>query len=307
MKFSPATLTLTATVLGGFALAALQGYSCSGSPSINNTVIVCVSADQGGDCDNTAQNGAGGIAAPTPQAGPGSFDDPLAGVSCSTQYDCFTDQPLDQCLRAACVNGECKTVINSFAACTPYGLWCAAGECMPAPESWTYPAYCAFNQNFESLGYGPTIAPGTCLLDNQCFAEGEPNPANPCEVCAPVAGGRGEWDPLANDTECSQFGFPGTCQAGVRVLDEEETTNTTGGDEGTTGDEPDDTTGGSTTDTAGTTGDDTDTDTSGTDTSGATGTTTTDGGTSDADAGTGAETTGDDTTGDETGDATTGA
>jgi len=168
---------------------------------------------------------------------------------------------------------------------------------MPAPESWTYPAYCAFNQNFESLGYGPTIAPGTCLLDNQCFAEGEPNPANPCEVCAPVAGGRGEWDPLANDTECSQFGFPGTCQAGVCVLDEEETTGTdTSSDEETTGAEAAETTGdttsGTTTDTAGTTGDETDT----------SGDTTADGGTSDADTGTGAE-----TTGDETGDTTPGA
>jgi hypothetical protein len=307
MKFSPATLTriLAVTVLGGFALASLQGANCSGDPQINNVINVCVAVD-GGPCDNEAITGSG--ATPTPQSSDaGGFDDPIAGEPCASQFDCYFGEPLDQCLRAACVEGFCKTVVNAFQSCTPFGLSCVVGTCMPSPDTSLYPAYCSFGTAFSP--YEPQLLPGTCLLDNQCFEGGDLNPQNSCEVCIP-GDGFGVWSSIANGLSCLQGGVVGTCQTGECVVEESDTTGPdTSGDEETTGDEPDDTTAGTTTDTTGattadTTGGDTGTDTSGTDT---TGTTTTDGGTSEADTGTGTETTGTETTGDETtGDETTG-
>jgi hypothetical protein len=202
-SFGRVTYALAAVVFAGFALASLQGASCL---SIDQNV--CVAADGSGDC-----NGSGTPGTRTAQTVPDEvFESPFGeDDTCESQYDCYEGNELDQCLRPACVAGRCVAVVNSFQACTPYGLWCAIGECMPMPNTSIYPAYCSFNPNFEEYTGGPQIVPNSCLLGQQCYAGGDPNPLDACQVCEPDPNSRspGLWAP--KQCEAGKTCSNGTC------------------------------------------------------------------------------------------------
>jgi hypothetical protein len=294
-SFGRVTYALAALVFTGFALASLQGASCL---SIDQNV--CVAADGSGDC-----NGDGTPGTRTAQTVPDEvFESPFdEDDTCESQYDCYEGNELDQCLRPACVAGRCVAVVNSFQACTPYGLWCAIGECMPMPNTSIYPAYCSFNPNFEEYTGGPQIVPNSCLLGQQCYAGGDANPLDACQVCEPDENpGPGLWAPK----QCDE----GTVCVDGECVEPESEEESTASDSTTDTDTTDtDTSGTSTdtdtdTDTSGTSG--TDTDTVGTSTGTTTDTDTTDADTdtTDADTGTTTDTDTSDTTDSDTGTTT---
>ncbi|MCA9513553.1 MAG: carboxypeptidase regulatory-like domain-containing protein [Myxococcales bacterium] len=63
---------------------------------------------------------------------------------------------------------------------------CVARDCDRACESDSDCAddgvECTFTKCVEGTCYHP-VEPGTCLIDGQCYADGEENPANECQVC----------------------------------------------------------------------------------------------------------------------------
>lgn len=215
-SFGRVTYALAALVFAGFALASLQGASCSGNPSINVNQTVCVSADGSGQCTAGAgaqSSGGAGDDGSDDSPGSGGFVDPFGtNTPCADQYDCVTDEPLDQCLAAACVKGRCVTVVNSFQECTPYSLTCVVGKCMPAPSTSLYPAFCSFSTNLAP--YAPQVLPGTCLINGECLQAGQSPTGQPCKVCVPGSYGPGTAEPKTCDAGkfCSATGACVECE-----------------------------------------------------------------------------------------------
>lgn len=102
-------------------------------------------------------------------------------VTCDDGNDCTIDScdaALGCQVDAASADGQ---------ACSGDGLGCttdvcAAGSC------------------------GSTIDAGSCVINNTCFADGDPNPANPCEVCD-TATSTSAWSPATAGTTCSTGQF----------------------------------------------------------------------------------------------------
>ncbi len=111
------------------------------------------------------------------------------------------------------------------------GDMCQAGVCVagPAPDcSDAFPCtedVCVSN--------GPTsftcdhpVAAGGCLISDTCYGDGDPNPANSCQLCDADAASQ-SWSAQANQTPCDADGtgctvddvcLAGTCQAGSPPL-----------------------------------------------------------------------------------------
>jgi MYXO-CTERM domain-containing protein len=91
---------------------------------------------------------------------------------------------------------------------------CQAGSCQPGGPPCQDDGLECTDTCDEELDVCNQLLPGHCLIDGSCYAEGSPNPGNPCEACS--AAEPAVW--TATDSPCDD-GNPctenDTCQASV--------------------------------------------------------------------------------------------
>ena len=144
-----------------------------------------------------------------------------SGVCAGASFTCADP---DQCHQGGTCNGDgtCSyankpdgTQCNDGAACTKDDK-CTGGICGGTAYTCD-PLSCATNA-CDGNG-GCTLKPdtGTCVIAGACYANGDTNPGNQCEVCAPGTS-QSTWSPKANGTTCND-GNPLTagdiCTAGT--------------------------------------------------------------------------------------------
>ena len=127
----------------------------------------------------------------------------LAGTSCLINDACFgngdTDPSNDCRYCQTAVSQSQWTMVPAGNACTEDGYACTVDSCD---------------------GLGTCLHPvdsGMCAIDNACWTDGTPNPANPCEICS-IADSQTVWTPLPDNTSCDDGLFctgTDTCLAGL--------------------------------------------------------------------------------------------
>lgn len=131
-----------------------------------------------------------------------------AQEDCRFDHECKTEGICDcsYCEIGDFIYGECVHV-----ACE--GQTCAEGD------SCTYHVC----EGFECVA---RAVEGGCLIDDECYTEGEPNPSHPCQICSPSVA-REAWTP-AEDGSAEQACYTceetdtrgvGECKAGVQLCE----------------------------------------------------------------------------------------
>ncbi len=181
-----------ATILATLAFAIFaQGESCEAgpvTPSPNNDINVCVSND-GGDCTQRSgrDQGETGLGDDTDD----NDDDGMSGpdftwpcelpTQCVTDSDCAAAYPNDPCNVWACKQPEriCWAEMLGFSGDL---------EC-PRPEG--APTCVFYGCKIAQFGVSPiravcapsAVTPGSCLIDGECYDNGEENPDEACQIC----------------------------------------------------------------------------------------------------------------------------
>ncbi len=116
----------------------------------------------------------------------GSCTHPLKSGYCRIGGTCYTagqKNPLQSCLHC-----DPKSTITNWSgaadgtSCASDNLSCTGDECKSG--ACTHP-----------------LAMGSCLIGNQCYSAGQPNPGNTCQQCVPGASPTG-WSSLSNGAGC---------------------------------------------------------------------------------------------------------
>ncbi len=108
---------------------------------------------------------------------------------CNTDFECANEEvPIEE--TEECPLSDPPTDCDDGLSCTPQGS-CSSGACEPG-----------------------TPHADRCLIDGQCYSEGDENPDNQCQFCDPIEHSRYEW---AQDSECviSQIDAGGFHTCGV--------------------------------------------------------------------------------------------
>ncbi|MBN1771046.1 MAG: hypothetical protein JXB32_07295 [Deltaproteobacteria bacterium] len=211
----------------------------------------CAAAADGADC-------AVGTAAGTCWAGAcctGCWDGTACqtgdtAAACGVAGDlCLSCDDANACTTDACTLGTCgSTPMPAGSACED-GLFCTTGETCDAggaceggtPRDCDDGLACTTDSCDEAGdACAVTVDTGSCAIEGACYADGDANPANACQVCnagaSPTA-----WVPAAAGTACEDGLFctdgdvcdaAGTCLAGAaRVCDDGLTCTTDSCDE----------------------------------------------------------------------------
>lgn len=111
------------------------------------------------------------------------------------------------------------TPCNDGTVCTANDVCGADGVCRGTPISCDDGLSCTADTCDPVAGCLHAILPGTCLIAGACYAAGQPNPSNACQVCQPAVS-QTAWSNLTNGTVCNDGNActrTDTCQAGICV------------------------------------------------------------------------------------------
>lgn len=174
---------------------------CAGTPYTCDDGLACTADECNGDgtCSNVAGSSCSDGSACTDDS-----CDPVLGCVFEPNglCDCGPDQPCpvpDACQPSACVEGG-------------DGLWtCELGEPVQCDDG------LACTSDLCTAGACVSVPDDACVIEETCVAAGTPNPANPCEICDPIAA-TDSWSPAPDGQACTDDDactVADTCASGV--------------------------------------------------------------------------------------------
>jgi hypothetical protein len=120
----------------------------------------------------------------------------VCGTACIPEEACCSDAEcaLDPlwCTVGYCdrSTGQCASKPGNFGGSCFDGNYCTIndtcndeGSCVGQPVECPQLYPCADSVCVNGLGCGEIIRPGFCVIDGQCFQNGNINPQNPCQMC----------------------------------------------------------------------------------------------------------------------------
>jgi len=195
--------------------ACTQTDTCQTGVCTGGNTVTCPASDQchvAGTCD-PATGACSNPAAPsnTPCGSPGGAC--VTGGTCDGQGSCIGGTAVDcddgySCTQdlcdptLGCVNQGMSSLCNDGSTCTTD--FCAAGHPDSDPQSGclhtaTNPGASCGVGNRQCDTDGNCVA--GCLIESVPYSDGDPNPANPCQMCDPSRS-EGTWSPALLGTVC---------------------------------------------------------------------------------------------------------
>jgi len=152
----------------------------------------------------------------------GTWDN--ANCGCASDDDCTAQTNLCNTGRCDTSNHSCYAEPNVGAACNDanacsYGDSCNSdGVCAGTAYKCVAPLACMTSTCDGDGGCNEMILKGSCVIDGVCYADGDTNPKNPCQMCN-AAVNQKAWSNVENGSKCNADDNGCTsgdsCQAGV--------------------------------------------------------------------------------------------